>query len=265
MNELAYSELIQSMDTTTSGGKVAFNIIRRSKTDEFPDGNSALAWHGLKRKYMPNSAPSLTKIHKQLYSAVLKRKVDPDTFSGYLEDLRTQMSDMDSEMTDNQFMIHVTNNLTKNYENTVDNLEGQIGNDENPLDIEELREKLCLRYVRLNLKVDESDSDKEKALFGSTQFKGRCCQCGKYGHKSAGCCSKGGNGNGGNNNGGGNDRSGTQPNFGNSSGKFTENATTVRKQVTRKRTATRERTMKARTPKMLPKARARKKTLPKWS
>jgi 2'-5' RNA ligase len=127
MNELAYSELILSMDTTTSGGKVAFNIIERSKTDKFPEGNSALAWNGL------NSAPSLTKIHKQFYSAKLKRKVDPDTFIGYLEDLRTQMSDMDSEMTDDQFMIHVTNNLTKDYENTVDNLEGRIGNDENPV------------------------------------------------------------------------------------------------------------------------------------
>ncbi len=43
LNEFAYSNLILSMDTDKSGGKVAFHIVRRSKTREFPDGTVAVA------------------------------------------------------------------------------------------------------------------------------------------------------------------------------------------------------------------------------
>ena len=73
LNEFAYSDLILSMDTDKSGGKVAFNIVKRSKTREYPDGNVAVAWQGLKRKYAPNTAPSLRKLQKQLYGAKLKK------------------------------------------------------------------------------------------------------------------------------------------------------------------------------------------------
>jgi hypothetical protein len=74
LNELAYSDLILSMDTDKSGGKVAFNIVKRSKTREYPDGNAAVAWQGLKRNYAPNTAPSLSKLHKQFYGTKLKKK-----------------------------------------------------------------------------------------------------------------------------------------------------------------------------------------------
>jgi hypothetical protein len=87
LNEFAYSDLILSMDTDKSGGKVAFNIVKRSKTREYPDGNAAVAWQGLKRKYAPNTAPSLSKLHKQFYGAKLKKKVDPDIFITYLKDV----------------------------------------------------------------------------------------------------------------------------------------------------------------------------------
>jgi hypothetical protein len=88
LNEFAYSDLILSMDTEKSWGKVAFNIVKPSKTREYPDGNVAVAWQGLKRKYAPNTAPSLSKLHKQFYSAKLKKKVDPDIFISYLEDVQ---------------------------------------------------------------------------------------------------------------------------------------------------------------------------------
>ena len=74
-NELAYGELILSMDTRESAGKVAFNIVRRSKSKDYPDGNAEVAWKGLKRKYAPTTAPSLAKLHKQFYGAKLKKKV----------------------------------------------------------------------------------------------------------------------------------------------------------------------------------------------
>jgi hypothetical protein len=48
------------------------------------------------------------------------------------------MAKMGSEMTDEQFMIHVSNNLTNDYKNQVNNIKKWIGHDDNPIDIKEL-------------------------------------------------------------------------------------------------------------------------------
>jgi hypothetical protein len=82
------------------------------------------------------------------------------------------------------------NNLTKDYEMQILKLEDKIGDDQNVLMIEDLRDELNLRFERMNAKDDSDSNDKdeeEKALFGGGQFKGRCNNCGKYGHKSANC------------------------------------------------------------------------------
>ncbi len=87
-NELAYGELILSMDTRESAGKVAFSIVRQSKSKDYPDGNAKVAWKDLRRKYAPTTVPSLAKLHKQFYGAKLKKKADPDICITYLEDTR---------------------------------------------------------------------------------------------------------------------------------------------------------------------------------
>jgi hypothetical protein len=62
LNEVAYTELILSIDVKSTSGKVAFNIIRGCKTKDYPDGNFAIALKGLKNKYEPVSAPSMVKL-----------------------------------------------------------------------------------------------------------------------------------------------------------------------------------------------------------
>jgi hypothetical protein len=59
MNEIAYNELNLSVDVKTSSGKVAFNLIKGCKRKDYPDGNAAIAWERLKKKYGPISVPSL--------------------------------------------------------------------------------------------------------------------------------------------------------------------------------------------------------------
>jgi hypothetical protein len=44
LNEIAYTELILSIDVKASSVKVAFNIIRGYKTKDYPYGNGATAW-----------------------------------------------------------------------------------------------------------------------------------------------------------------------------------------------------------------------------
>jgi hypothetical protein len=59
MNELAYIELILSIDDKTNSGKVAFNLLKGYKNKGYADGNASMAWERLKNKFEPSSAPSL--------------------------------------------------------------------------------------------------------------------------------------------------------------------------------------------------------------
>jgi hypothetical protein len=71
-------------------------------------------------------------------------------------------------------------------------LEKRIGSKENPLNIYEFKEELILRYERLLMKTETAkinDLVEEKALV-VTQFKGKCRNRGKIGHKAAQCKSK---------------------------------------------------------------------------
>jgi hypothetical protein len=44
MNELAYTELILSIDVKTSSGKVAFNLLKGCKNKYDADGNECMVW-----------------------------------------------------------------------------------------------------------------------------------------------------------------------------------------------------------------------------
>jgi hypothetical protein len=50
-----------------------------------------------------------------------------------------KLEDMGSAMTDDQFMIHVLNNLTSDYELQMVILDKRIRNKKNPLEVDELR------------------------------------------------------------------------------------------------------------------------------
>jgi Zinc knuckle len=67
-------------------------------------------------------------------------------------------------------------------------LEKQVASKDNPLSIEDLKEELNLRFERLST-GQNNNLGKESSLFTS-QFKGKCRNCGKLGHKAAQCKSK---------------------------------------------------------------------------
>jgi hypothetical protein len=194
LNESGYTDLILSMDTEKSSGKVAFNIVRNSKSKDYEDGNIEVAFKNLRRKYALQNAPSLAKLHKSFYGASLKKNIDPDVFITYLEDIRSRMEDMKSQMTDDQFILHVVNNLTDDYMNQVKSLERRIGAPTNPTDIEDVREELNLKFERLKSrnKSNSDDEEEEHAMFADgNKSRSKCNHCGKFGHKSADCFSKG--------------------------------------------------------------------------
>lgn len=88
-------------------------------------------------------------------------------------------------------MIYVLNNLTSNYTMDVSKLEDRVGASNEPLEIEDMWDTLCLTFKRMADGANASESDGEETTLATGQFKGSCNKCGKYGHKSADCQNKG--------------------------------------------------------------------------
>jgi Zinc knuckle len=85
-------------------------------------------------------------------------------------------------------MIHVLNNLISDYDLQVALLERRIGDVEQPLTVSEISAELSLHFEKINnnLNKDNGDNWEEMAFYGG-QFKGKCRNCGKIGHKSFQC------------------------------------------------------------------------------
>ena len=88
LNNLAFSDLILSMDTSRSSGKVAFNVVQAATTEALKDGDAELAYKNLKRKYSPTTTATLTKLTRKFYTSQMSSGVDPDTFITMLSSLR---------------------------------------------------------------------------------------------------------------------------------------------------------------------------------
>jgi hypothetical protein len=74
-----------------------------------------------------------------------------------LEDFCVSLDDMRSSISENQFMIHVFNNLSTKYDLQLDLLESRIGDKDKPLTVEETRTELSLRFEKskMNSKKNE--------------------------------------------------------------------------------------------------------------
>ena len=75
---------------------------------------------------------------------------------------------MGSNISDDQFMIHILNNLTSDYDLQLALIERRVDDKEKPLAVEELRAELSLRFERLNMgstNNDDRDIMEDQALF----------------------------------------------------------------------------------------------------
>ena len=192
-NEEAFEDVILSVNHTTKEGKVAFSLVKNCKTSDFPEGNCKFAWDRLVAKYAPKTAPSLLKLKKQFANSKLgDADKHPDEWITELESLRNDMDkiSLSARMTDQDFMIHVLNNLPVEYDVVLDGMESRLmlpDEDANKLTIEDIRAKLNNRFERMDER--ESQAKQEVALIANfqRQFKGICRNCGKRGHKAADC------------------------------------------------------------------------------
>ena len=66
LNKLAYEDLILLINTSSSVGKVAFGLVKNTKSEDFLEGNCKVAWCRLESKYASHTPPYLLKLISHL-------------------------------------------------------------------------------------------------------------------------------------------------------------------------------------------------------
>ena len=164
LNEKAYSDLILSCE-----GEISFAIVDEAVTDDLPDGDARLAWINLEKKFMPKTSSTIVELKKMWAASQLKNaRKDPDKWIQKLEIVRARLKKMNHTITDDDVLIHIVNNLPKEYDELVERLEEKIGADQDELTIDELRTKLNAKFRRLQLrsgrrKITLSDYDTDNS------------------------------------------------------------------------------------------------------
>jgi gag-polypeptide of LTR copia-type len=116
MNKKGFGDLILSINCSTNAGLIAFAMVKGSKTKEFPSGNLFNAFQRLKSKYEPSTMLQLMHLTKEFHSKALKHGSDPDVYITELEALQVRMMELDHEVTDKTLILHILNNIGKDYE-----------------------------------------------------------------------------------------------------------------------------------------------------
>ena len=98
LNQKAFTDLILSCDHTTPQGKIAFRLIKNSRSKDYPEGNSKVAWDRYRAKYNSKSLPSLLKKKKRFDNSRLESvETDPDDWISELEGLTIKIESIDAE------------------------------------------------------------------------------------------------------------------------------------------------------------------------
>ena len=79
LNELAYEDLILSINTSSAVGKVAFGLLKNAKSPDFAEENCKITWDWLVNQYTPHTALSLLKLRNEFHNSKLDSiENDPD-------------------------------------------------------------------------------------------------------------------------------------------------------------------------------------------
>ena len=148
-----------------------------------------LAWSNIVKKYQPRTSQALKQ---ELHSSRLTDWTDdPNAWIDKLDEKQTELQAMSCTISDNDLIIHILNNLPKEYKNLVESELRELSS----INLDGLRERINAKYKQLKKYKDEDENkEKEKAMihkgkqekaFFTRQFKGWCDLCSKWGHKKA--------------------------------------------------------------------------------
>ena len=197
LNKDAFIDMLLSITADTETGRIAFQIVKGSKTKELSDGDARAAWKKLNSKFESTRAPNRLLLKEKFTNSRLKSaRSDPDVWITQLEDLQVQINNArEGSITEEDLMEHILGNLPSVYDIEVHTLRKRLDDLQDPLTLEELREELCLKFEMMNRRGKlglAQGPNEEHALFAGG-FKGKCNNCGKIGHRARDCRDKSGN------------------------------------------------------------------------
>jgi hypothetical protein len=146
--EMACTELVLSIDVSSSSSKITFEIIKSCKTKDYEDGHAGLALKKLEKKYDPVSDPWLVQTERLFRECKLGKDEDPKAWITNLVGLPLKLEVMGLFLTNDQFMVKDFNSLMNEYKLQMLLLKKRIESKEITLAIDELKEEMSLRYER---------------------------------------------------------------------------------------------------------------------
>ena len=116
LNELAFEEILLSINGQNKQGKLAFNLVDNCTSAKQPEGNCKLAWERLVHKYAPKTAPSYIQLKKDFANSKLASvDTDPDEWMTHLECLHPEMNEVQisgkTDMSEVDLIIHILSNI----------------------------------------------------------------------------------------------------------------------------------------------------------
>lgn len=190
LNKKAYRDLILSINHKSIGGKVAFRLVKNSKSVEYPEGNCRDAWNRLVAKYSPKTTSSLLKMKKKFENSKLEDGKDPEEWISYLEGIRAEIEAIDSTaaISEKDFMVHVINNLPRAYDVIYDGLESKLSQTgDEALTIEKMRDKINERFDRVEGLRDEDMMNDSEGLDEETGLAAITAQLSRMSKKELAC------------------------------------------------------------------------------
>ncbi len=111
-NELAFEELVLSINASTGDGQVTFQLTCCCCSDNYKNGNATDAWKRLTDKYVPNLMPMKLELKSKFQCSKLQDvSKDPDISISKLESIHVRLSDTKAPILHEDFIIHMLNNL----------------------------------------------------------------------------------------------------------------------------------------------------------
>jgi enhancing lycopene biosynthesis protein 2 len=189
-NSLAYSRLVSSMDMKGDSCRVAIGLLRNCRTTNFPAGDAFKAMNKLRNYYNNKSVATIQSLLKDYNKCSIKNGQDPSDYMCILDNLRAKITEIDPQETisDKSFTLKLLNSLPLSYVSIIEEIEKDINRGE-------VRNLLHLKWQRITKPGKSTTSTTtpktgDDVLLYAGGFKGKCNNCGKYGHKSAACRSK---------------------------------------------------------------------------
>ena len=149
-NELAYNDLLLACSDD-----ISFGIVDSCVYNEDGDGDARKAWSQLSERYEPKTGATKVQLKAMFNKCRLANvEKDPEEWIVELERIRQRLAVMKSHIGDEDMLVHILNNMPKEYESIVESSEEKL--ELGKLTLSALRVVLQTKYQRMK-RYDEKE------------------------------------------------------------------------------------------------------------